>query len=116
MGEGKDLDALYHYSQAIITTPVGSDGKSRELAVLLANRSAVLFSLKAYGMALDDIKLSFQMGYPDDLAYKLYDRKAKCLVTFKLMGDAVTFMYEEGRGRYAVASKDITVGEVVTVE
>ena len=168
---------------------MGSDGKSRELAVLLANRSAVLFSLKAYGMALDDIKLSFQMGYPDDLAYKLYDRKAKCLITFKqmadageayrlalkyvdkatkltgdrktqvqrgimqalafyksapvhltknqdvdmevkpelpdipnrnklypVMSDAVNFKYEEGRGRYAVATKDITVGEVVTVE
>ena len=187
--DGKDLDALYHYSQAIISCPVGEDGKSRELAILLANRSAVLFSLKAYKMALDDIKLSFQMGYPDDLAYKLYDRKAKCLIAFKqmadageayklalkyvdkatklskdrktqvqreimhalafyksapahltknqdvemevkaevpdipnrnklypVMSDAVTFKYEEGRGRYAVASKDITVGEVVTVE
>ena len=39
-------------------------------------------------MALDDIKLSFQMGYPDDLAYKLYDRKAKCLIAFKQMADA----------------------------
>ena len=39
-------------------------------------------------MALDDINLSFRMGYPDDLAYKLYDRKAKCLVAFKQMADA----------------------------
>ena len=45
-------------------------------------------SLKAYGMALDDINLSFRLGYPDDLAYKLYDRKAKCLVAFKQMADA----------------------------
>jgi len=188
--DGKDLDALYHYSQAIIAAPVGQDGKSRELSILLANRSAVLFSLKAYGMALDDINLAFRLGYPDDLAYKLYDRKAKCLVAFKqmadageayklalkyvdkatklsgdrktqvqreimqalaffknapahltknqpevsmvhqaevpeipnknslypVMSDAITFKYEENRGRFAVASKDITVGEVVTVE
>jgi len=187
--EGKDLDALYHYSQAIIACPVGEDGRSRELAVLLANRSAVLFGLKAYGMAIDDITLSFRLGYPDDLAYKLYDRKAKCLVAFKqmadaelaykaalkyvdkatkltkekkqqvqkdiiqalqfykaapaaltknqdvdmkgkvavpeisspnplypVMSDAVTFKYAENRGRYAVASKDITVGDVVAVE
>ena len=187
--EGKDLDALYHYSQAIISCPVGDDGKSRELAILLANRSAVLFSLKAYRMALDDIQLAFQMGYPDDLAYKLYDRRAKCLIAFKqmadageayrlalkfvdkatkltgdrklkvqrdimqalafyksapphltknqdvvmdakpdlpdipnrnklypVMSDAVNFKYEEGRGRFAVASKDITVGDVVAVE
>ena len=40
---GKDLDALYHYSQAIIATPVDKGGKSRELSILLANRSAVLF-------------------------------------------------------------------------
>ena len=39
-------------------------------------------------MALDDINLSFRLGYPDDLAYKLYDRKAKCLVAFKQMADA----------------------------
>ena len=35
---------------------------------------------------------------------------------YPVMSDAVNFKYEEGRGRYAVASKDITVGEVVTVE
>jgi len=188
--DGKDLDALYLYSQAIVSTPVGEDGKSRELAVLLANRSAVLFGLKAYHLALDDINLSFQVGYPDELAYKLYDRKAKCLIAFKqmadageayklalkyldkatklsadkkqktqkellqalnffknapakllqndpdvdlhptpelpdipkqnelypVMSDAVTFKYEEARGRFAVASRDITVGDVLTVE
>jgi len=186
---GKDLDALYLYSQAIITAPVGKDGKSRELAMILANRSAVLFSLKAFDLALDDIELAFQMGYPDDLAYKLYDRRAKSLLPFKrmkeaeaaykqalqfldkakkldkdkklqvqkdimqalnffknaptsmknepeldvhpkpdvptipktnplypVMSDAVNFKYEEDRGRFAVASRDITVGEVVTVE
>jgi len=186
---GKDLDALYLYSQAIVTTPVGADGKSRDLAILLANRSAVLFSLKAFPLALDDIQLAFEMGYPDDLAYKLYDRKAKCMLPFKrmkeaeaayklaleyldkakkldkdkklklqkeilqalnffknapaslknekelelhpkpelpdipnknplypVMSDAVTFKYEEARGRFAVASRDIVVGDVLTVE
>merc|ERR1719203_1234332 len=72
--EGKDLDALYLYSQAIVAAPVGKDGKSKDLAVLLANRSAVLFSLKAYYLALDDINLAFRVGYPDELPYKLYDR------------------------------------------
>jgi len=187
---GKDLDALYLYSQAIIATPVGGDGKSRELSILLANRSAVLFSLKAYNLAIDDIDLAFQLGYPDDLAFKLYERKGKCLVAFKqmqsakvaytlalkfldkakkltdekkqsvqrevqqfiafmkaapteltkndpnieihpspelpdlptknslypVMSDAVTFKYEDARGRFAVASRDITVGDVLTVE
>ena len=47
-----------------------------------------MFGLKAYGMAIDDITLAFRLGYPDDLAYKLYDRKAKCLVAFKQMADS----------------------------
>ena len=58
------------------------------LLIFTYRRSAVLFGLKAYGMAIDDITLAFRLGYPDDLAYKLYDRKAKCLVAFKQMADA----------------------------
>jgi len=41
----------------------------------LANRSAVLFSLKAYALALDDIKLAFEVGYPKELWFKLLERK-----------------------------------------
>ena len=29
-----------------------------------------------------------KVGYPDELAYKLYDRRAKILVLFKQMEDA----------------------------
>ena len=47
------------------------------MSLALANRSAVLFGLKAYHLALDDIKLALESGYPDELAYKLYDRQAK---------------------------------------
>ena len=50
-------------------------GKSRDLSVALANRSAVLFSLKAYPMALDDIRLAFESGYPEELRFKLIERK-----------------------------------------
>ncbi len=63
-------------AQAVIAAPTDPDtGMSRELSLALANRSAVLFSLKAYHLALDDIKLAFEAGYPDDLRYKLLDRK-----------------------------------------
>lgn len=40
-------------------------------------------------MAMDDIQLALESGYPDDLAYKLYDRKAKILVAFKRIPEAV---------------------------
>ena len=62
--EGKDLDALYHYSQAIIACPIGANGKSRDLAVLLANRSAVLVQLRSFRLALQDIEMAFISGYP----------------------------------------------------
>ena len=39
-------------------------GCSKDLSVALANRSAVLFSLKAYHLALDDIRLALESGYP----------------------------------------------------
>ena len=58
-------------------------GKSKELSVALANRSAVLFSLKAYHLALDDIKLAFKSGYPEELHFKLLERKAKILMFFR---------------------------------
>ena len=34
---------IFKTSQAIVTTPVGADGKSRDLAILLANRFSDYF-------------------------------------------------------------------------
>ena len=34
---------IFKTSQAIVTTPVGADGKSRDLAILLANRFSKYF-------------------------------------------------------------------------
>jgi hypothetical protein len=31
-----------------------------------------------------ELGMILQVGYPDDLAYKLYDRRAKILVLFRL--------------------------------
>ena len=76
----------------------------------LANRSAVLFSLKAYHLALDDIRLALESGYPKviemniciskrqsrhhmshnlfhyyskELRFKLLERRAKILSFYK---------------------------------
>lgn len=184
--EEKDLDALYLYTQAVISAPCEG---SKDLSICLANRSAVLFSLKAYALALDDIKLAFEVGYPNDLKYKLLERKAKILMYYKQFSDAqvcykellqalddakldinkkmkiqketqraldafkkvksvyndpnvyigvpvqgevpklgeknprypaitnnIEIRFEPGRGRFAVATRDISVGDVVCVE
>jgi len=59
--------------QAVIAAPC--EGNSKELSLSLANRSAALFSLKAYNLALDDIRLALEVGYPKELRFKLLERK-----------------------------------------
>ena len=157
------------------------------MALALANRSAVLFSLKAFHSALDDIKLAMESGYPEELHFKLLERKAKILTFFKqfidardtyklllksldnakvdankkqtiqknaqaalkhfdrapsvyndpnmvmkeeanlpkltdknkkypALSNAVCFKYQPGRGRFAIAQRDIKVGEFICVE
>ncbi len=58
-------------------------GQSKDLSVALANRSAVLFSLKAFNLALDDIRVALESGYPKELRFKLLERRAKIQAFFK---------------------------------
>ena len=39
-----------------------------------------------------------------------------CVITILYCSDAVRIVYGEGRGRYAVASRDVEVGELIAVE
>lgn len=50
-----------------------------ELALGYANRSAVLFQLKEYELCIRDITRAFDNSYPNNLMYKLFERKARCL-------------------------------------
>ncbi len=181
--EGRDLDALYLYTQAVVAAPQGG----KDLALVLANRSAVLFSLRAFHLAADDIRLALESGYPEELRFKLLDRRAKVETHFRQFSDArdtykeligaldgakcekdkkmrlqrdaqkmldffskapsvyndpnvelrpalelpkvsernpsypalancLHFRHEAGRGRFAVATRDIAVGEFICVE
>lgn len=184
----KDIDALYLFTQAVIAAPCDPEsGQGKDLALALANRSAVLFSLKQYYLALDDIKLALESGYPKELQFKLLERKLKILMFYKQMCDAqetckaliksldhakldpnkklklqretqqtlnyfnkmpsvyndlkvemrpkadipnigdrnslypalancISFKYAPGRGRFAVATRDIEVGQFICVE
>ena len=49
------------------------------MSYVIANRSASLFFLHLYKECVADTDLAFKLGYPDELAYKLHERKAKCL-------------------------------------
>ena len=54
-----------------------------ELALGFANRSAVLFQLKEYDLCIRDITRAFDNSYPNNLMYKLFERKARCLKALK---------------------------------
>ncbi|XP_065073690.1 SET and MYND domain-containing protein 4-like [Ochlerotatus camptorhynchus] len=68
-------DALQCYNDAFLLLPSENDA---EKAVILANRSAVLFHLNKYDLALRDIEYSIQLNYPENMRYKLMERKARC--------------------------------------
>ena len=67
--------ALELYTKSVLNAPSGG----AELSLAYANRSACLFYLERYQLCLGDIDLSLEHGYPDELKYKLFDRRGKCL-------------------------------------
>ena len=46
--------------------------------LLSANRSVVLLRLNEYEKCLSDISAALHFGYPDNLQYKLYERRGAC--------------------------------------
>ena len=84
---GKFHQSLERYNRALLR--VDQEDEARSFSLILANRSAVLFKLKEYQMCLDDIKISLDHHYPSRLAYKLYDRRARC---FYFLGDKNNFL------------------------
>ena len=56
----------------------------QELALGYANRSAVLFQMKEYQLCIRDITRAFNYSYPNNLMYKLFERKARCQRALKV--------------------------------
>ena len=73
----QNLLALKFYNQSICTAP---GDKGNELSLAFANRSAVLFDLGRLLYCLRDIGLALAYDYPDNLRYKLYERRGNCWV------------------------------------
>ncbi|XP_022244902.1 SET and MYND domain-containing protein 4-like isoform X2 [Limulus polyphemus] len=75
--------AVECYTQSILSAPFPRPNDAgehhEELALGFANRSAALFHLHMYKECLKDIERAFQQGYPQELSYKLYQRKGMCL-------------------------------------
>ncbi|XP_045176137.1 SET and MYND domain-containing protein 4-like [Mercenaria mercenaria] len=64
------------YNSSVILAPTSGDTSA--LALALANRSAVLCHRKLYQPCLVDIQAAIDYGYPENLRYKLYERRGKC--------------------------------------
>ena len=81
----KDKDAINLYSEAVFAADVSTDVGKKDCALALANRSAVWIRVQKYEECLDDIETAIMFHYPENMLYKLIDRKAKCLAA---LGDA----------------------------
>ena len=73
-------EALTAYTKAALAANVDSAGKSEEIALALANRSAVYFQLAEFENCLEDLEAALMFGYPEALQYKLFDRKGRSLM------------------------------------
>ncbi|XP_065209611.1 SET and MYND domain-containing protein 4-like [Planococcus citri] len=81
--KGKYNDAIRFYSQSILKAPQNGSESNQEMPVYFANRSAALYHLKEYTLALKDIDFAMANNYPKDLQHKLLDRKARCLLALE---------------------------------
>ncbi|CAI6367479.1 unnamed protein product [Macrosiphum euphorbiae] len=81
-------NALNWYSLAVLHCPQTKDWRI-QLSIIYANRSACLYHLKNYDLAISDVQRALDNGYPKDLRYKVYDRKARCLLATKQLKLAV---------------------------
>jgi len=71
--------AMLLYTMSAMKAPSGDE----TLAYSIANRSACLYYMGDLKRCMADIDFALSNGYPDQLHYKLYERKAKCLVHMK---------------------------------
>ena len=86
----KDQEAVNLYSEAVFSSGVATDDGKKDCSLALANRSAVWIKLKKYEECLDDINAAIYFKYPQNMLYKLVDRKAKCQAALGQVDDAKT--------------------------
>ena len=71
-------EAIRYYSEAVLLGPI-EGGEGREAALALGNRSVVLFTLGEHEACLEDVAGALELGYPEDMHYKVHERRGHCL-------------------------------------
>ena len=88
-GAEEDQTALSCYNDALLAAPADPwDEQGEDMALALANRSALYFRQKKFQECLSDTRLALKSGYPKHLKYKVYQRQAKCLSELKNFKEA----------------------------
>lgn len=111
--------------------------ESEEMALIYGNRSACFFQLKMFDKCLLDIELAMKAKYPQDLIEKLNKRKANAEKSIAkglsatvydpklsygaseqipVMARAVKIDIDQNHGRRVIATKDLSVGEIILSE
>ncbi|XP_058819604.1 SET and MYND domain-containing protein 4 [Topomyia yanbarensis] len=70
-------EALAYYNMCYMATP---DSNEQGKAIIFANRSAALYHLEKYDLALKDIQRAISHHYPKEMMYKLKERQARCFL------------------------------------
>lgn len=125
--------AMKQYNMALCLSIHGSE----EMALIYGNRSACFFKLKMFDKCLIDIELAKEAKYPQNLMEKLNKRKedaeeaiAKGLSAIgcysklsydaseqiPVMASAIKIDINEHHGRRVIATKDLSVGEIILSE
>ncbi|CAK1548167.1 unnamed protein product [Leptosia nina] len=84
--KGDWVRALHLYTLSIVHMP---KKETEELSIVLANRSAALNHLEQYEECLADIRRCLASGYPRHLRYKVFERRARCLLVLKRNQEAI---------------------------
>ena len=76
--------AMINYSRAVVL----AENKSQDLAAAFANRAACLQRLGCPEFALTDLQLAEDNGYQQDNIFKIWERRAQCLLSLRRFGEA----------------------------
>ncbi|KDR23054.1 SET and MYND domain-containing protein 4-like isoform X2 [Zootermopsis nevadensis] len=128
-----DKTALMLYTQSIATAPFPSmskisneeletdfaeneDDTSVALALALANRSAVLFSMSNYEACLSDIKQAMKYNYPNKLLYKLFERQGKCFQALGNLKSAMESLFDARKWLFSASALTEEKKETIRLE
>jgi tetratricopeptide (TPR) repeat protein len=87
-------NSIQLYTESLSWAPFPTDVCDQSISLAFANRSASLFQLAEYQMCLEDISCALRYGYPNELRYKLYDRRGQCLLAVGSFDDALANFIE----------------------